>query len=152
MVESMRVYLHLPREDFIFIISPAISGKTQPDATWRTRHQLRSSKETMDNSLLCTASVSNRRRVSFYCGTSLKKVFHRVREGGAPQCRCRPEKEKEEEDDEVVVRERRGERRAKRNDEGGGPCYTTLVYFVVGTRQRCSTYTAHFATRLASGS
>lgn len=41
---------------------------------------------------------------------------------------------------------RPGGRRAKRNDEGGGPCYTTLVYFVVGTRQRCSTYTAHFAS------
>jgi len=40
---------------------------------------------------------------------------------------------------------RKGGRRAKRNDEGGGPCYTTLVHFVVGTRQRCSTYTTHFA-------
>lgn len=47
--------LHLPREDFIFIISPAISGKTQPDATWRTRHQLRQSKETMDNSFLAVS-------------------------------------------------------------------------------------------------
>jgi len=48
-------------------------------------------------------------------------------------------------------------RRAKKKEEegggggGGGPRYTTLVYFA-GTRQRCSTYMAHFATRLASGS
>lgn len=58
----------------------------------------------------------------------------------------------EEEEDEVVVENDEEGEGQRRYDEGGGPCYTTLVYFVVGTRQRCSTYTAHFATRLASGS
>lgn len=52
--------------------------------------------------------------MSFYCGTSLKKVFHRVREGGAPECRCRPEEEEEE--DEVVV---------EKDEEGEGQRGTT---------------------------
>lgn len=66
------------QEDFIFIVSPAISrgeggreggregGKTQPDVTWRTRHQLRPSKETMDNSLF-VASVHGAGRQQAAC-------------------------------------------------------------------------------------
>lgn len=65
----------------------------------------------MDNSLSLSLSSAGQSvhgagrqqaACSFYCGTSLKKVFHRVREGGAPpECRCRAENE--EKDEAVVV-------------------------------------------------
>lgn len=45
------------------------------------------------------------------CGTSLKKVFHRIYEGGVPETRCRLRKRKEMvvvvENDEEVERQRR---------------------------------------------
>lgn len=42
----------------------------------------------MDNSLLASecAQSGSRPCVGSTCGTSLKKVFHRVREGGVPVC------------------------------------------------------------------
>lgn len=72
---------------------------------------------------------------SFYCGTSLKKVFHRVREGGAPaECRCcRPEEEEEEEEEaEVVVENDEGKEKGK---EERRRRRTMLYYFGILRRR-----------------
>ena len=59
------------------------------------------------------------------------------------------EEYEEKEQQRIVVEQGKEERRGRRT-----MLYyvVTLVYLVVGTRQRCSTYTAHLATRLGSGS
>lgn len=86
----------------------------QPDATWRTRHQLRPSKETMGQFSLrgkCARRLGRQQATcSFYCGTSLKKVFHRVREGGAPECRCRPKRKRRRRTRLVVENDEEGEK------------------------------------------
>lgn len=91
-------------------------GKTQPDATWRTRHQLRPSKETMNNSLFAASVRGGAGRQQAACSFLLWSLLKEslspcIREGGAPECRrCRPRRKRRRRTDEVVV---------ERSDEEG---------------------------------